>query len=113
VSRPILLALLSAVLLSWGCTKVQPIMTPQEYDASCRADAAGADPACAARVCAVYQAVVTDYYEDKEGCRAACKARANELKESSAAQCAAKIDAAENVCLDFCQRKFFRCNCGK
>jgi len=113
VSRPILLALAVGCLAFWGCTRVEPIITPQEYAASCQAAPVGADAACASRVCAVYQAVVTDYYENKDGCRAACKARAEELSQSAPAACGAKIEAARDACLEFCQRKFFRCNCTK
>lgn len=113
MARVFLLVLALGALVSWGCAKAQPIVTPPEYDAACRADAAGGDAACVTRVCAVYQAVVTDYYENMEGCRAACKQRANELQDSAPALCGAKVNAARDACLDFCQRKFYRCNCAK
>ena len=113
MSRPMLLVLVLVCLASWGCAKAQPIITPEEFAASCQAGAAGAAPACAARVCAVYQAVVTDFHEDKESCRATCKTRADELLASVPAQCGAKVKAARDACLEFCQRKFYRCNCTK
>jgi hypothetical protein len=96
-----------------GCTKVQPIITPQEYQASCRQDLAGADAACTTKVCDVYQTVVTDYYEDMAGCNAACKDRAESLLASESGSCSAKIATARKNCLEFCNRKFYRCNCDK
>jgi hypothetical protein len=97
----------------WGCTQVKPIITPQEYQASCRQDAAGADAACATKVCDVYQAVVTDYYENMDGCLAACKDRAETLFAGASGQCKDKIKKAREACQEFCNRKFYRCNCGK
>ena len=113
VSRSIAFILLLCCLGPWGCTKVQPIITPQEYQASCRQDSAVADAACVARVCDVYQAVVTDYYENKDGCYAACADRAQALSAGAPAQCGAKISAARAACREFCLRKFYRCNCDK
>ncbi|EHJ49580.1 hypothetical protein DFW101_3584 [Solidesulfovibrio carbinoliphilus subsp. oakridgensis] len=111
--RYIPLALLVCCLAAVGCAKVQPIITPQEFEASCRQAAAGADPACAARVCDVYQAVVTDYYEDMNGCYAACKDREESLLASVSSPCGAKVKAAHAACREFCNRKFYRCNCAK
>lgn len=111
--RSIPFVLLLCCLGTWGCTKVQPIITPQEYQAACRQDTAGADAACATRVCDVYQAVVTDYYENMDGCYAACKDRADALSADASGQCRAKISAARSACREFCNRKFFRCNCDR
>ncbi len=88
-------------------------MTPQEYSAACRRDAVGADAACANRVCVVFEAVTTDYHEDMAGCLAACKERATTLAADVPASCRAKVEAARDDCLDFCNRKFYRCNCAK
>jgi len=96
-----------------GCAKFQPIQTPQEFEAACRANAYGADAACAGKVCEVYQAVVTDYYDNMEGCYAACKDRAAALEVGASNQCLAKIHAARDACHDFCNRKFYRCNCAQ
>ncbi|MYL83314.1 hypothetical protein GTA51_09265 [Desulfovibrio aerotolerans] len=96
-----------------GCATIQPIMTPQEFEADCRANTVGADAACAGKVCEVYQAVVTDYYDTMEGCYAACKDRAASLETGATGQCLAKIRKARDTCRDFCNRKFYRCNCAK
>lgn len=113
MTRHILLACLLGCLGLMGCAKVQPIMTPQEFEADCRSTPAGGDSACVAKVCEVYQAVVTDYYDDMDGCYAACKDRAASLEAGASAQCSAKIRAAAATCRDFCNRKFYRCNCAK
>lgn len=105
--------LFAGCLAAFGCTRVRPIITPPEFEASCRQDAAGADPACAARICDVYQAVVTDYYEDMAGCYAACKDREQTLAASVSGQCRDKVKAAHDACREFCNRKFYRCNCAK
>lgn len=96
-----------------GCAKIKPIMTPQEFEADCRANAYGADSACASKVCEVYQAVVTDYHDTMESCYASCKDRAAALEVGASNQCLAKIRAAGDTCHDFCNRKFYRCNCAK
>ncbi|WP_428560562.1 MAG: hypothetical protein ACP59X_16870 [Solidesulfovibrio sp. DCME] len=96
-----------------GCTKFQPIITPQEFEASCRSDPAGADGPCAARVCAVFEAVTTDYHEDMASCQAVCRQRAEELLAGTAPQCREKIKQTREACLEFCNRKFYRCNCTK
>lgn len=103
----------SCCLAAGGCVKFQPIMTPQEFAASCQAAPDGADPACAARVCDVYQAVVTDYHEDMASCQAVCRQRAEELLGNVSAQCRDKVEASRDLCLEFCDRKFYRCNCTK
>lgn len=96
-----------------GCSKFQPIITPQEFEAACRSDPAGADSACAARVCNVFQAVATDYHENMASCQAVCKQRAEELLSGAAASCQDKIQQTRAACLEFCNRKFYRCNCAK
>lgn len=111
--RNVLLVLLLFGLSLAGCAKIQPIVTPQEYEAACRRSAAGADSACAGRVCAVFQAVTTDYHEDMAGCRAACKERAGALAADVPGSCLGKVNASRDACLEFCQRKFYRCNCAK
>lgn len=111
--RSILLVLFLSCLGVFGCSKVQPIITPPEYQAACRQNTVGADAACVTKVCDVYQAVVTDYYEDMNGCYAACKDRAETLLASSPDLCKAKVKAARDACREFCNRKFYRCNCDK
>jgi hypothetical protein len=106
------LCLLGSLALT-GCGKVQPIMTPQEFAAACSQNAAGTEAACATKVCEVYQAVVTDYYDNMEGCYAACKERAAALETGANAACLAKIKTTRERCMDFCNRKFYRCNCAK
>ena len=110
--RIIALCLFAGLALA-GCTQVKPIMTPQEFAAGCSQGATGADAACSAKVCQVYQAVVTDYYENMEGCYAACKDRAASLETGAGPACLAKIKAEKDRCMDFCNRKFYRCNCAK
>ncbi|OLN29322.1 hypothetical protein DVDV_1153 [Desulfovibrio sp. DV] len=112
VRHIILICILGCIGLT-GCGQSKPIMVPQEFEADCRSNAYGADAACAAKVCEVYQAVVTDYYDNMEGCYAACKDRAASLEAGAASQCKAKIAAARDTCRDFCNRKFYRCNCAK
>ena len=111
--RSIPLALLVCCLAAVGCAKIQPIITPQEFEASCQAGPAGADGACAARVCGVFQAVVTDYHENMAACQASCKQRAQELEADVPGACAAKVKQTRDACLEFCNRKFYRCNCAK
>lgn len=94
-----------------GCTAAKPLLTPQEYQASCRSTLVGADAACLDRVCDAYQETVTDYYDTKVDCVAACKAKAERLLADVA--CPNKVAAAREACLDYCQRKFYRCNCDK
>lgn len=113
VSRTILLALFLCCFGAFGCSKIQPIITPQEYQASCRQNTVGADAACVTKVCDVYQAVVTDYYEDMNGCYAACKDRADGLLANASGLCTDKVKAARDACREFCNRKFYRCNCTK
>lgn len=114
VPRYFLVALLCCCGLgAFGCSKFQPIITPQEFEASCRSAPAGADAACANRVCTVFQAVATDYHEDMASCQATCKQRAEELLADSPAQCQEKIKKTREACLEFCNRKFYRCNCTK
>ncbi len=111
--RTLSLVLLACCLAACGCAKIQPIITPPEFQAACRQNAAGADAACAARVCDVYQGVVTDYYENMAGCYAACKDREQTLLADAPDQCKAKIKATREACMEFCNRKFYRCNCTK
>ena len=112
VRRCVVVCLMAGLTLA-GCAKVKPIMTPQEFAADCRQNAAGADAACAARVCEAYQAVVTDYHENMEGCYAACKDRAASLGAEASPACLAKVKAEKDRCMDYCNRKFYRCNCAK
>ena len=97
-------------LLGGGCSAAKPIITPQEYREACRATPAGADAACLDRVCDAYQETVTDYFDAKPDCVAACKAKAEQL---AGVACPDKVAAARDACLDYCQRKFYRCNCDK
>ncbi len=115
MTRTLLLSLfLCCILASWGCAPTfKPIITPQEFEASCRSAPAGADAACAGRVCDVFQAVATDYHEDMAACQATCKQRAQELAADVPASCQAKVAGAREACLEFCNRKFYRCNCAK
>ena len=113
MTRRLVVICLFAGLALAGCSKVQPILTPQEFASACAQTGAGADGACASRVCQVYQAVVTDYHENMEGCYAACKERATDLETGAGPACAAKIKAEKDRCMDFCNRKFYRCNCAK
>ena len=113
--RPFSLLLLACCCLgAWGCAKqTLPIITPQEFEASCRSDPAGAVSACASRVCGVFQAVATDYHEDMAACLASCKQRAVELEADVPGACVAKVKQTRDACLEFCNRKFYRCNCAK
>ncbi len=113
MQRSILLVLSVCVLGAWGCAKVGPIITPQEYQAQCRQEASGADAGCVSRTCDVFQAVVTGYHENMDDCRAACRDRARTLAADASGPCRAKIEAAGDACLEFCNRKFYRCNCDK
>ena len=92
-----------------GCTAAKPLITPQEFQATCRSTPVGAEAACVDRVCDAYQETVTDYYDTKVDCQTACKAKAEKLADA----CPAKVAAARAACMDYCQRRFYRCNCGK
>jgi hypothetical protein len=95
-----------------GCTAAKPIITPQEYQSSCR-QAVGADATCQSRVCDSFQETVTDYFDTKQDCFAACKAKAENLASGGAGACLDKVDSARAACMEYCQRKFYRCNCDK
>ena len=95
-----------------GCASVKPIITPQEYQAACWQSPTGPKDACAERVCGAFQEIVTGYYDGMPQCRQACKERGAALT-AAAGGCADKVKSAEDACLEFCQRKFYRCNCDK
>jgi len=97
----------------WGCVAVKPIMTPQEYRADCRRTVACPDADGAAAICAGFQETVTDYYDGMAPCRQACKDKAEALAATVPGVCRASIDTARAACLEFCNRKFYRCNCDK
>ncbi len=97
----------------WGCTRVKPIITPQEYQDACRKAPAGADAACADRICAGFQEVVTDYHEGMNECKKACQDKADALSAGLSGSCLGKVEATRAACLEFCDRKFYRCNCDK
>ena len=111
MTRTAVWAMFFCCLGLWGCAKFQPIMTPQEFEAACRRG--GGEAAWARTVCDVYQAVVTDYHDTMDDCYAACRDRGAALAADSATQCLDKVKATQAVCLDFCNRKFYRCNCAK
>lgn len=102
------IVLLLAVL--GGCVRAKPIVTPQEYRTACRSTPVGAGAACLDRVCDAYQETVTDYYDGKPDCLEACRAKAERL---AGLACPDKVATARDACLDYCQRKFYRCNCDK
>lgn len=95
-------------LVLWGCATVKPIITPQEYQNTCRQGVA-----CADRICDGFQETVTDYYDTMAACRQACKDKADTLSRGASGTCLAGIDTARGACMEFCQRKFYRCNCDK
>lgn len=107
------LTLLGGLLLLGGCTAAKPIVTPQEYQGACRGAALGTDAACVDRVCDAYQETVTDYYDNKAACQQACEAKATALAPGLSGPCLAKVSAARSACREFCDRKFYRCNCDK
>jgi hypothetical protein len=103
----------SLVLLLGGCTAAKPIITPQEYQGTCRSTPLGADRACVDRVCDSYQETVTDYHDNKEACILACRAKAESLSSGLSGACLAKVADARSTCEEYCFRKFYRCNCDK
>jgi hypothetical protein len=107
------LGLVLLVVVLGGCTAAKPIITPREYQDICRQTRLGADAACLGRVCDAYQETVTDYYDTMAACRQACKAKAETLGSGLSGACLAKVEAAQAACLEYCDRKFYRCNCDK
>ena len=97
----------------WGCVPVKPIITPQEFRTTCREQATCPDAASAERICSGFQETVTDYYDGMPGCIKACKDKAQALTDAEPASSRAAIAATRDACLEFCNRKFYRCNCDK
>jgi len=96
-----------------GCVAVKPIMTPQEFRATCHQRAQCPEAAESGAVCSGFQETVTDYYDGMAPCRQACRDKARDLTASLGPACGAAIGTARATCLEFCNRKFYRCNCDK
>lgn len=105
------------MVLVAGCAKELPVMTPGEYWSKCvlgPAPLTGEDICDERPICDAYREVVSDFYENLDACRAACEQNFDRMYAGQVMNgCFSWLVDARDLCIQFCRRKFERCDCDK